>query len=114
MTDETEIAVCSNCVWRGPSSECGPVSDLLERVGPGETMPAGECPECGCLAHLLEEEEPAKVPPHPPVIHDGWHFNAETREIRIGKARQRAGLEMICVGAEDDGPRRDQWTATSQ
>ena len=45
-------AECQNCDWRGLVSECDEISDIAERVAPGETMPAGECPECGALASL--------------------------------------------------------------
>lgn len=46
MTNE-----CQNCDWRG--EDVRPVVRLLERVGPGEPMPSGECPECGALCHLI-------------------------------------------------------------
>lgn len=51
---------CSNCEWQGSSDDCDHISDIFERVEPGEIMPAGECPECGCLAHL-KDEPPAKI-----------------------------------------------------
>ena len=44
---------CSNCEWSGMEEDCKDIADIHQRVGPGETMPAGECPECGCLAHLV-------------------------------------------------------------
>lgn len=46
--------VCANCDWSGDIDDLKPIKDIHQRVAPGETMPAGECPECGCLAHLDE------------------------------------------------------------
>lgn len=47
---------CANC---GASYEdmgdMNYISDLHERVAPGEIMPAGECPACGCLCHPTTE-----------------------------------------------------------
>lgn len=33
------------------------IPDLLERIEPGETVPAGECPDCGALVHGYEDQE---------------------------------------------------------
>jgi len=44
---------CQDCGWEGDASDCLPISDLHERVAPGEPMPAGECPDCGALCQLL-------------------------------------------------------------
>lgn len=52
---EARVA-CSNCEWTGAEGECRDIADIHQRVGPGETMPAGECPECGCLAHLVDRK----------------------------------------------------------
>ena len=45
---------CSNCEWTGREEDCRDIVDIHQRVGAGETMPAGECPECGALAHLVQ------------------------------------------------------------
>ena len=45
---------CGNCDWTGTEDDCNEIEHLSERVGAGETMPAGECPECGALAHLIQ------------------------------------------------------------
>lgn len=50
-------AACQNCPWEGPSSECKPIKNLLERVAPGEPMPCGECPQCGALCHPSAEDD---------------------------------------------------------
>lgn len=44
---------CGNCLWIGRESECNPITDVTERVMPGEIMPAGECPECGAVTHAI-------------------------------------------------------------
>jgi len=44
-------AVCRNCDWEGPVGDVVPARDLLERVMPGDVMPAGKCPKCHWLAY---------------------------------------------------------------
>ena len=48
---------CQNCGWHGTESDASEegISDIFERVSPGEPMPAGECPKCGSLVHLTSE-----------------------------------------------------------
>lgn len=46
---------CDNCDWEGREDEVNAIEDLSMRVGPGEVMPYGECPECGCLCHAKNE-----------------------------------------------------------
>ena len=48
------IAECQNCCHRTPESLLNPIKDYNERVEPGKTAPAGECPECGALASRIE------------------------------------------------------------
>lgn len=55
---------CQNCDWKGPKEALRSISDVFERVGPGEEMPAGECPDCGALAHA---EAPAPAPARVPA-----------------------------------------------
>lgn len=45
---------CSDCDWTGESQALDMVSDIEQRIYPGETVPAGQCPECGACAHLDE------------------------------------------------------------
>ncbi len=52
-TPDGEWVECENCGWRGESSEGHQIRMLLERVGPGEIMPACECPRCGAVCHLM-------------------------------------------------------------
>lgn len=57
-----DVAECNSCDWRGDPDDLVTVSDTIpipdfgERVGDGELMPAGECPECGSCAHLVVGE----------------------------------------------------------
>jgi hypothetical protein len=81
--DDARPVSCGNCAWTGTVDGCREVRDLLTRVEPGETMPAGECPECGALAHLDDAE--ADDDPHalgcPAASGEGWpcrcHKNAK-------------------------------------
>lgn len=50
---------CSDCSWKGPASMTVMISDIQERVSPGEIVPVGECPKCGCLAHYQDEKAPS-------------------------------------------------------
>lgn len=58
------IYMCQNCeeVYHDEDDLINPIPDWHERVAPGETMPAGECPKCGALAYSVEtlEEHRAK------------------------------------------------------
>lgn len=48
-------AECQNCgkVW--PVARLDDIEDVHSRVGVGEPMPAGECPECGAVCHPVEK-----------------------------------------------------------
>lgn len=50
---------CDNCGWEGVAGDLVMVSDIQERLTPGYTVPAGQCPEAGCgaLAYLTEPGE---------------------------------------------------------
>ena len=43
---------CASCAWAGPASHTAPINDIGQRLDPGSTVPAGECPKCGALAYL--------------------------------------------------------------
>lgn len=60
---EDAVCVCSNCDWEGPPAEVEDLKDPNQRLYPGETVPAGECPECDCAVYLKEE---------PPTVADMW------------------------------------------
>lgn len=50
------LLVCQNCEGAWHADEVRPVRDLAERVGPGEPVPADECPECGAVVHPIRGE----------------------------------------------------------
>ena len=54
MTDSTRCA-CDNCEWTGTIEEDEELRDFWSRVQPGDTVPAGDCPECGAFAFLCDE-----------------------------------------------------------
>ena len=43
---------CQDCGWAGTQCQCATLRDPMERVLPGDEMPAGECPRCGAAAML--------------------------------------------------------------
>jgi hypothetical protein len=49
-------AVCQNCQKAIKEDDIVPMpeKDIHERVGPGEPMPAGECPDCHAVASLYK------------------------------------------------------------
>lgn len=71
MEDEVKLARCQNCnrLWSLTSLDrFTDLNDLLERVAPGEVMPAGECPaevevrdgvtaHCGAVCHIVTGKE---------------------------------------------------------
>jgi hypothetical protein len=48
-----EVSTCQNCGEVYRDDELNEVEDIEERVGPGEEMPSGECPdeECRAVCH---------------------------------------------------------------
>lgn len=60
-TNDADPVECDNCDWEGTLEQLGIIKDAHERLDPGSTMPAGECPECGALAYL--KTPPAHLPP---------------------------------------------------
>ena len=50
-------ATCQYCGWNGPADQCGPLKNAWERLQPGDTVPAGECPKCNASA-MLDEATP--------------------------------------------------------
>lgn len=45
---------CDNCEWSGEADSSLPIKSLSLRVAPGDTMPAGECPECMALCFSVK------------------------------------------------------------
>ncbi len=54
-------ATCQSCGWNGPADRCGPLNNAWERVRPGDTMPAGKCPECNASAMLDEDRSEPRI-----------------------------------------------------
>lgn len=56
--DESRVVECNDCTWSGLELDLlvtlDEVPNLFERISPGETVPAGECPSCGALAAVAE------------------------------------------------------------
>lgn len=46
---------CANCGKRWPESKLVAPADLYERLTPGCTVPAGECPDCGALCYQPDQ-----------------------------------------------------------
>ena len=45
---------CQNCEMTcSDPAKLADINDFEQRVAPGETMPAGECPECGALVSIV-------------------------------------------------------------
>jgi hypothetical protein len=55
----TECQGCSKC-W--PEDLLDELRDPLERVLPGDEMPAGECPDCGAACLLLDAAPTTRLP----------------------------------------------------
>lgn len=51
--DKTRCQDC-NQIWLTADLDDGDIPHLYERVGPGEPMPDGECPDCGALCQPIE------------------------------------------------------------
>lgn len=43
---------CANCDWVGTADQAEPCHDFWSRVAPGDTVPAGDCPDCGAFVFL--------------------------------------------------------------
>lgn len=55
FANESDEAECQNCGETFELSDLKPIKDIHQRVQPGESMPAGECPDCGALCQLREQ-----------------------------------------------------------
>ena len=55
------VVKCQDCKWTGTACQTVPIRDLEERIAPGETVPAGECPECGALAALSKLDQTGDI-----------------------------------------------------
>lgn len=117
--DSTQ-ARCENCGWAGDIGSLGrdlwETPDLNERLSPGETVPAGECPKCGTLAHLTEDiqDEPA-----PDVATELRAIRNAQRQIiedlhRLGKKMDSLGESQRRNGSMLESIAREQGNAFAQ
>lgn len=56
-----KAVACQDCEWTGKAQELEEITDIQERIFPGEIVPAGQCPECGACAHLDETQTPDQI-----------------------------------------------------
>lgn len=91
---ETTLCACANCDWRGDVSDADACRDFWSRVEPGDTVPAGDCPECGAFA-FLEPGAPAAASPGADYLE---RFPPEHRE-----SADRAYSDGFADGANNVG-----------
>lgn len=125
--------VCENCGARFRNEvPLLPIVDVHQRVGVGEPMPAGECPECRCLVHPIEEAPAValsadwQVPLEdlqrhglagrfivqatamPLIVRHGldsvlqWFSQKQEPAIQVGETREIAGLSLKAFFGLDD------------
>lgn len=58
LVADLDVAVCDICSYvSNGEHEPSHITDLIQRVAPGEPFPAGQCPECGALMHPMEQHD---------------------------------------------------------
>ncbi|APH74132.1 hypothetical protein [Aquibium oceanicum] len=55
--NDDDPCICDDCGETHRADELDMVTDIEERISPGEIVPAGQCPSCGALAHLVNPPE---------------------------------------------------------
>ena len=92
-------ATCRYCGWNGPADQCGPLKNAWERVQPGDTMPAGECPKCNASA-MLDEDKPeprieiVTTPTPERATHFGVRSTARALANVMSTARNTSGYRV--------------------
>jgi hypothetical protein len=86
-----ELFECQNCWGQWEYSELNPIKDIMERVAPGEPMPAGECPECGALCH------PQQIKPQTPILFKIMRaaqacWDTDIVATKLGMTREASGI----------------------
>ena len=93
------MLVCDNCGKRYEREEqlrhvFPDIPDLLDRLDPGGTVPAGECPACGALVY--PEEQPVRIL----VVVDG----GLVQDVLADKP----GVEVAVLDQDLDGADEDE------
>jgi len=93
------MLVCDNCGKRYEREEqlrhvFPDIPDLLDRLDPGGTVPAGECPACGALVY--PEEQPVRIL----VLLDGGLVQDVLAD--------RPGVEVAVLDQDLDGADEDE------
>jgi len=76
---------CANCGKRERADKLNPVEDPFQRMEPGDTVPAGECPSCGCLAYVDEDPEWLVV----------YHYDGQDPDFLRYASKQQRSDEVI-------------------
>lgn len=97
--DLNALVTCEYCDWSGRYPALDMISDLEERVTPGEIVPAGECPECGSLAHL---DPPPEWSPLAKLA------QAEARVAKLTAALEAAESVVAMVAGDQHESERDE------
>ncbi len=97
MTETT--CHCGNCDWVGTVDQAEPCRDFWSRVEPGDTVPAGDCPECGAFAFIGSPEAP---PVRLYVIMDGGLVQ------EVVSPDDPSGVELWVIDYDTEGADRDE------
>jgi hypothetical protein len=100
------LVSCQNCSWTGLASHLHAIRDLASRIAPGETVPAGQCPDCGALAHLHAQQSSVCVEVFALAsdTRDGTAVFAGTRKARGDLLRERFLGEMLKASVPSGEP----------
>jgi hypothetical protein len=85
---------CDNCGCRYPATNklkhvFPDIPDLLQRLDPGGTVPAGECPACGALVYAVKPAASVTIV----VIALGAWGKADTYEAALAKCVEVGGRQ---------------------
>lgn len=74
-----DLARCQNCDWKGDPDDANPYHDFWSRVEPGDTVPAGDCPDCG--SHVFIDDARSRLQVAAPKLRDTlialWEWRAQ-------------------------------------
>lgn len=99
-----EKCFCGNCDWQGDDSQVNPIQDIMQRIDPGGTVPAGECPECGALCYLDDTNLRPSLIADSTVWPDG---PLGGDEARYGEVFVSNGVHYLCGGIAGTAFRED-------